>query len=189
MSFSPFHILLLILLASLFTSTPGSLAIPDYLAEDDFSEFYAYDRSIPLNPVEELVRDEGVCKIFKVYFNSVNGERVPALISIPSGQGKHPCIVFLHGYGGSKEDIMSFASLVAAEGYAVISIDAEFHGERREEGKALYSLNLEESRNGIVQTVIDLRRAWTIWKPGRRLMLGRSDTWVAAWAVSWEQYS
>lgn len=135
MSFSPSHILLLILLASLFTSTPGSLAIPDYLAEDDFSEFYAYDKSIPLNPVEELVRDEGVCKIFKVYFNSVNGERVPALISIPSGQGKHPCIVFLHGYGGSKEDIMSFASLVAAEGYAVISIDAEFHGERREEGK------------------------------------------------------
>ncbi|MEM2087125.1 MAG: alpha/beta fold hydrolase [Thermoproteota archaeon] len=159
MSFSPSHILLLILLASLFTSTPGSLAIPDYLAEDDFSEFYAYDKSIPLNPVEELVRDEGVCKIFKVYFNSVNGERVPALISIPSGQGKHPCIVFLHGYGGSKEDIMSFASLVAAEGYAVISIDAEFHGERREEGKALYSPNLEESRNGIVQTVIDLRRA------------------------------
>lgn len=159
MGFSQPHILLLILLVSLFTSAAGSLAIPDYLAEDDFSEFYTYDKSIPLNPVEELVRDEGVCKIFKVYFNSVNGERVPALISIPSGKGKHPCIVFLHGYGGSKEDIMSFASLIAAEGYAVISIDAEFHGERREEGKALYSPNLEESRNGIVQTVIDLRRA------------------------------
>jgi len=67
--------------------------------------------------------------------------------------------VFLHGYGGSKEDMLSFAGLIAAEGYAIIAIDAEFHGERREEGKALYSPNLEESRNGIIQTIIDLRRA------------------------------
>lgn len=159
MRFSPSHFLLLMLVASLCASVAGSPAISNYLAEEDFSGFYAYDRSIPLNPVEELVRNEGVCKIFKVYFNSVNGERVPALISIPSGNGKYPCVVFLHGYGGSKEDILSFASLVAAEGYAVISIDAEFHGERSEEGKALYSPNLEESRNGIVQTIIDMRRA------------------------------
>lgn len=153
------HFLLLMLLASLYFSAAGSPAMRDRLAGEDFSRFYAYDKTIPLNPVEELVRDEGVCKIFKVYFNSVNNERVPALVSIPSGQGKHPCVVFLHGYGGSKEDILSFASLVAAEGYAVISIDAVFHGERRKEGKALYSPNLEESRNGIIQTIIDLRRA------------------------------
>ncbi|MCX8183865.1 MAG: alpha/beta fold hydrolase [Crenarchaeota archaeon] len=153
------HFLLLMLLTSLCTSVAGSPAMLDHLAEDDLSRFYAYDKSIPLNPVEELIRDERVCKIFKVYFNSVNSERVPALISIPSGRGKHPCVVFLHGYGGSKEDMLSFASLVAAEGYAVIAIDAEFHGERREKGKALYSPNLEESRNGIIQTIIDLRRA------------------------------
>ncbi|MGB9718549.1 MAG: alpha/beta hydrolase family protein [Thermoproteota archaeon] len=151
--------LLLIILASLYTSVAGSPAVSHHTAEEDFSRFYTYDRSIPLNASEELIRDEGVCKIYKVYFNSVDNERVPAMISIPSGPGKHPCVVFLHGYGGSKEDILSFASLVAAEGYAVIAIDAEFHGERREEGKELYSPNLEESVKGIIQTIIDLRRA------------------------------
>jgi len=153
------YFLLLILLASLGISTPCVPSESGFYAKEDFSGFYDYDKSIPLNATEELIRDEGVCKIYRVYFNSVNGERVPSLISTPSGSGRFPCIVFLHGYGGSKEDILSFAGLIAAEGYAIIAIDAEFHGERREEGKALYSPNLEESRNGIIQTIIDLRRA------------------------------
>jgi len=153
------YFLLLILLASLATVTPCVSSETGFYANEDFSGFYDYDKSIPLNATEELIRDEGVCKIYRVYFNSVNGERVPSLISIPSGSGRFPCIVFLHGYGGSKEDMLSFAGLIAAEGYAVIAIDAEFHGERREEGKALYSPNLEESRNAIIQTIVDLRRA------------------------------
>lgn len=151
--------ILLLFLTSLVVGVAGAPRVSYYSAEEDFSEFYVYDKSIPLNATEELIRDEGVCKIYRVYFNSVNGERVPSLVSIPTGSGRFQCIVFLHGYGGSKEDMLSFAGLIAAEGYAIISIDAEFHGERMEEGKALYSPNLEESRMGIIQTIVDLRRA------------------------------
>lgn len=125
----------------------------------DFSGFYAYDRSLALNVTEELVKDEGAYKLYKVYFDSVNGERVPGLLSTPKGKENVPCAVFLHGYGGSKEDIIEAAGPVAAEGYALMAIDAEYHGERREEGKALYSPDMNQSRNGMIQTIIDLRRA------------------------------
>lgn len=150
------------ILSALFSaSLPGAglLTATDGGGRGDLLRFYEYDRSLPLNVEESLLKDGEKCRIFKVYFDSVNGERVPAVISIPKGEGRFPCIVFLHGYGGSKEDAIPAAELMAGEGYAIISIDAEFHGERRENGKALYSTNLNESRRGIIQTIIDLRRA------------------------------
>lgn len=154
---------LLLLMLTVSTCYCSASLLPELLfgrtGDKGLSKFYDYDKSLPLNATEVLVMDEGVCKIYKVYFNSVNGERVPGLLSIPNGVGKFSCIVFLHGYGGAKEDVLSAARLVASEGYAIMAIDAEFHGERQETGKALYSPDLEESRNGIIQTVIDLRRA------------------------------
>jgi len=125
----------------------------------DFSSFYTYDETLPLSVMEEAIIDENTYIVCRVHFDSVNAERVPGLLSIPKGQENVPCIVFLHGYGGSKEDVLTLTELAADEGYALMAIDAEFHGERKEDGKALYSLDLNASRNGIIQTVIDLRRA------------------------------
>ena len=126
---------------------------------EDYLKFYDYDRSMPLNVNETLLEEKENYKAYKVYFDSVNGERVPAIFIIPKGEGPYPCIVFLHGYGGSKEGVLEAAGLIAGEGYAIIAIDAEYHGERREEGRALYSTDLNDSRRGIIQTIIDLRRA------------------------------
>lgn len=125
----------------------------------DFVEYYDYEASLPLNVSEETIKDEGIYRVLKVYFDSVNGERVPGLLSLPVKEGKVPCVVFLHGYGGKKEDILAMAGVVAKEGYAIMAIDAEYHGERKEEGKELYSPNVTDSVRGIIQTVIDLRRA------------------------------
>ncbi|MBS7612818.1 acetylxylan esterase [Candidatus Bathyarchaeota archaeon] len=129
------------------------------LCLEDYSNLYSYDKSIPLNPVEELVREEDKYVVYRVYFDSVNGERVPALLILPKTKDKIPCIVSLHGYGGRKEDILPLTDLAVSEEYALIAIDAEYHGERKEEGKALYSADIEGSVKGIIQTVIDLRRA------------------------------
>lgn len=145
--------------ASLIDSNLSVGAEKRNLTSRDLSSLYVYDRSLPLNSTEELVRDESAYRLYKVYFNSANEEKVPALLSVPKGSGTVPGIVFLHGYGGSKEDILQLVGLAASEGYAIIAIDAQFHGERRKEGKALYSPNLNESKNGIVQTIIDLRRS------------------------------
>ncbi|MEM2447593.1 MAG: acetylxylan esterase [Candidatus Bathyarchaeia archaeon] len=133
-------------------------SIPGALCPDNYSSLYSYDKDMPLNAVEALLTEGDKYLIYKVYFDSVNGERVPALLILPKVEEKVPCIVFLHGYGGKKEDILPLTNLAASEGYALIAIDAEYHGERKEEGKALYSIDIEDSVRGILQTVIDLRR-------------------------------
>lgn len=126
---------------------------------EDYSNLYSYDKSMPLNTVEKLLREGDNYVIYKVYFDSVNRERVPALLILPKAEDKLPCIVFLHGYGGEKEDILPLTDLAVSEGYALIAIDAKYHGERKEEGKALYSTDIEDSVKSIIQTVIDLRKA------------------------------
>jgi len=125
----------------------------------DLLTYYEYDKTLPLNVAEEPVRDEPHYRVLRVCFDSVNDERVPGLLSLPKVQGEVPCVVFLHGYGGRKEDILEAAEMIAKEGYAIMAIDAEYHGERREEGKELYSPNITDSVRGITQTVVDLRRA------------------------------
>jgi len=69
-----------------------------------------------LNVEEKIIVDKDTYRVYKVYFDSANEERVPALFSVPKKKEKVPCIVFLHGYGGSKEDILSIAELAASEG-------------------------------------------------------------------------
>lgn len=114
---------------------------------------------MPLNAHEEVIENKSGYLIIKVYFDSVNGERVPGLLLLPKRREKVPCIIFLHGYGGSKDDVRGAAEFVSGEGYAIMAIDAEYHGERKEAGKELYSPNITDSIRGIIQTVIDLRRA------------------------------
>jgi len=126
----------------------------------DFSSYYQYDPSTPLNADEGIFQEADRYFVMKVLYDSVNGERVPALISVPKGDdGPFPCILFLHGYGGEKEDMLDLAAIAADARYAVIAIDVQYHGERRRAGAELYSANMTRTRDGFIQTVIDARRA------------------------------
>ncbi len=129
--------LALILLGTLWCLVPESTTTRgEPLNLTDFSKWYGYDEDHPLNVVEITIKESSGHKVLKVYLDSANGERVPGLVSIPRGYSKVPCIVFLHGYGGKKEAILAVAEFIAGEGYAIMSIDAEYHGERREGGRS-----------------------------------------------------
>jgi len=136
------------------------LLIASSQSPDELLKFYEYDRSLPLNVTMEKIGEEEAFVVYKVYYDSANRIRVPALLIVPkTGKPPYPCIVFLHGYGGRKEDAIPLARVAAPRGYAVFSIDAVLHGERSVPGKQLYSPDFEEtSVKGIVQTVIDMRR-------------------------------
>jgi cephalosporin-C deacetylase-like acetyl esterase len=126
---------------------------------EEYLKIYEYDRSKALNVELSKFSEKANYIAYKVYYDSVGNVRVPAIFTVPkTGEQKHPCIVFLHGYGGRKEDILPIADLFSTEGYAFLSIDAPFHGERREKGKVLYSPNVEELKSNVIQTVLDLRR-------------------------------
>jgi len=140
--------------------TLTSVAPMPHSQSSNFSSYYLYDPSAPLNVYEGIFLEADKYVIMKIYYDSVNGERVPALLSVPKGDdGPFPCILFLHGYGGEKEDMMPLAAFAADARYAVIAIDVQYHGERRRAGVELYSANMTRTRDGFIQTVIDARRA------------------------------
>lgn len=137
-----------------------SVASMPHSQGSNFSSYYQYDPSAPLNVDERIFLEADKNTLFKVYYDSVNVERVPALLSVPKGDDKpFPCIIFLHGYGGEKEDMIPLAALAADARYAVIAIDVQYHGERRRAGIELYSANMTRTKDGFIQTVIDARRA------------------------------
>jgi len=148
-------------LALLLLSLTLTAVVPmPYYQSPSYSSYYLYDPSAPLNVDEGIFQETDTYVVTKIYYDSVNGERVPALLSVPKGDdGPYPCILFLHGYGGEKEDMMPLAALAADARYAVIAIDVRYHGERRREGVELYSTNMTRTRDGFIQTVIDSRRA------------------------------
>lgn len=58
---------------------------------------------------------------------------VPFLLALPAGLDSYsevPVVVFQHGLGGTKNDVLALANSMAAAGMASISIDIPFHGAR-----------------------------------------------------------
>ena len=123
-----------------------------------YLELYEYDRSKPLDAEVVKLEDRDKYTVYKVYYNGWK-QRVPAILTIPKiGSKPFPCIVFLHGHGGRKEDVLALAEHTKNYGYVFFSIDAVYHGERRVEGKEIYSPDLEELKLNTRETVIDMRR-------------------------------
>jgi dienelactone hydrolase len=137
-------------------------------------QFYQYDASIPLEArVVEHV-DAGAMLREKIVFIDPAGDRVPALLSLPkNSNARVPCVVLLHGIGGSKEDWWRDDSRekeivvrLAAAGVATFAIDAVYHGERAAEGGFVPPQNFwfehhwsNRMRELIVRSTIDARRA------------------------------
>jgi dienelactone hydrolase len=155
--------------------TPADDLVP--VSADAFHaivQFYQYDASIPLEArVVEHV-DAGAMLREKIVFSDHVGDRVPALLSLPKNSGARvPCVVLLHGIGGSKEDWWRDDSRekeivvrLAAAGVATFAIDAAYHGERADEGGFEPAQNFwfehhwsNRMRELIVHSTIDARRA------------------------------
>lgn len=58
---------------------------------------------------------------------------IPITIVLPKGPvpaDGFPVVVFQHGLGGSRHDVLNIAEPIAAQGYALVAIDAVGHGSR-----------------------------------------------------------
>src|SRR5688572_6373731 len=61
-------------------------------------------------------------------------EPVPAYAYYKKGNKAMPVVIFLHGFGGSKEGNADRMRALAAKGFFVLAIDAYLHGERKVPG-------------------------------------------------------
>lgn len=135
----------------------GAAATPTW---DQLQAFYAYDPTQPLEAKAEEPQDRGLMTAQTIHFGSINGQRVPALLCRPKSPAKPKVILALHGLGGDRnQGTMLLAPLVCPLGIAVMSIDAPFHGERKVEGKQVFSSDPVATGAAFRQAIVDNRRA------------------------------
>ncbi len=136
---------------------------------------YAYDQSFPLNARTVGLLQHGKTTFEKIVFDSFHDGKVPGLLALPTqGEAPFPVVLLLHGVTGSKKqwlgDEFTHGGEVSAsllkEGFAVLALDAQYHGDR-----AVYNDYLDAGEmvfkkgwgvryaNMLTQSVVDYRRA------------------------------
>lgn len=143
-------------------------------AYEVMSKFFSYDKTIPLESmiVERLNETEYIRE--KIVFQGVNDNRVPGYLTLPTaGSAPYPCVLLLHGLNGSKDNWWNddrspgrMIEKLIEFGYAVLSLDAKYHGERiafnNYESPAIFAFQKRwnmRSNYMTVQTVREYRRA------------------------------
>jgi dienelactone hydrolase len=132
----------------------------------DAHYFDNYDSSAPMHLTEaestELKNEtsETDCTITRFYFDAYQGERVPALISLPTKPKvkKLPAVVFLHGIGQNKDFLREIALPFSQAGFALASFDQYTQGERKLRGAKSFLARLEAFRQRPAKTVNEARR-------------------------------
>jgi dienelactone hydrolase len=101
---------------------------------------YQIDSSKPLDSKQEVVKEADNHTQYRVEFNGIKGDRVPAYLYVPKkkdAKGPYPAILLQYGTGGNKNTnyIVEIGKQFVARGYVVITIDSPNQGERRKKEK------------------------------------------------------
>ena len=95
----------------------------------------------PRVEVKDPDEADGV-KITKFSYDSEANERVPGIAVYPSDTTtKLPCIIVMHGTGGTKEGQMGLLKKLALQGCIAVAIDGRYHGERAKPQPGLEKYN------------------------------------------------
>ena len=124
----------------------------------DSDDVYAYDASEPLarEDVGRANRDYPIA-IHDVSFDGGN-ERVPAFLLLPPGKGPYPAVIYLHGQGGDRVEMLYLASWLAGRGAVALTVESPYSPNRAIDlGRGVEGLRRERDRT--VQGVVELRRA------------------------------
>jgi cephalosporin-C deacetylase-like acetyl esterase len=128
------------------------------------TEYYNYDVKLPLQDSVRLIQETDSITLSYFTFQSVHNKKVTGLLSVPKNSNQPPpVIILLHGKGDRKTvDYIEFGNtMLTNAGYAVLRLDFEEHGDRKEND---YDFDFTGdtkywTRNVISQTVFDLQRA------------------------------
>src|SRR5205823_3858645 len=116
---------------------------------------YATDHAKPLDAKAEVVTEAADHTQFRVEFNGIKGDRVPAYLYVPGGKAikakpPYPAILLQYGTGGNKTTnyIVAIGKQFVAAGYVVLTIDSPNCGERknkdRKAGGSLSRMSAEQ---------------------------------------------
>ena len=126
--------------------------------KDAAEDVYAYDTTEPLARKDEgrANRDYPIA-IHDISFDG-GKERVPAFLLMPPGRGPYPAVIYLHGQGGDRVELLYVASWLAGRRAVALTVESPYSPNREIElGRGVQGLRRERDRT--VQGVIELRRA------------------------------
>jgi len=116
---------------------------------------FAYDRAAPLRFVDHgRVNHDYPIAVHDVSYESPKGGRVTAYLVLPPGKGPFPAVVYAHGSGGNRTDLLLPAVWLAARGAVAITIDDPFARD-----PSLETASDARQNAALVQDAVDLRRA------------------------------
>ena len=99
---------------------------------------YKTARDAPLDSKQEVVEELDTHTLYRVEFNGIKNDRVPAYLYVPkkkefADKAPFPSILLQYGTGGNKKTdyIVAIGKQFVARGYVVLTIDAPNQGERR----------------------------------------------------------
>lgn len=134
--------------------------------------FFDYDQTVPLETeIVSRLEEPGYVRE-KISFRGALGSKVPGYLALPTSKmGPYPVVLLLHGVTSSKESWWEENStmrkltiqLLESE-YAVLSLDAEYHGERSTNNELDSPIALLKDerfvgyRDMIIRSTIDYRR-------------------------------
>jgi dienelactone hydrolase len=157
----------ILLLVLLVTTSPSANAVDTVnrsAAYKDAIGLYKYDINAPLDVQITYTKKYQESYMLRLTYAGGNGVRVPAVFYEPlkaSAWKPVPCLILLHGLGGSKEQLVPLGRFAAATGYACLIIDEYGHGERKAPPSSIPtnpSATQAEMIDGMRQTILDVRR-------------------------------
>jgi dienelactone hydrolase len=105
--------------SSLIATTLALAACGAQSTHDPFS----YDRSSPLAERDGAVIASGAPgSVRSVSFAGAGGSRLGGYLLVPRSAGRHPAVLFLHGSGGSRSDLLGVAAELMVRGVVTLTI-------------------------------------------------------------------
>ena len=121
-------------------------------------DIYAYDASEPIAREDAgLANSDYPVKIHDISFDG-GKERVPAFLLVPPGKGPYPAVIYLHGQGGDRLEMLYTASWLAGRRAVALTVESPYSPNRAIELDPGVE-GLRKERDRTVQGIVELRRA------------------------------
>jgi dienelactone hydrolase len=137
-------------------AAPTSASPTTATEEPSGDDIFAYDASAPLR-YRDLgrVNKGSKLQVRNVVFAGAGDKAVQGYLVVPPGKGPFPAVVYLHGSGGDRVELLGLAAWLAARGAVALTIDSPFVNAQAQ-GTGIEALRAE--RDLAVRSIVDVRR-------------------------------
>ena len=120
---------------------------------------FAYDATRPLDLRVNRTSNEAGVDIRDVSFKGASGETIPAYLVVPRGKGRHPAVIYAHGSGGSRRDLLPSAVGVAERGAVALALDMRYSAARSRQALPQGIDGVKVATDNEIESVVEVRRA------------------------------